>query len=257
MTRRRFGPGLVAALGIAALTACGSAEVVIIAALGDGADPNASPLDNLEVQLLPYDRDEVFDSLAAAAPSPEPEIPADLMAAQEEIAQAQADWRASDSRWGVVRDSMNTLNSELEELEPSMRTYQELYLRWEDLEIELGRIERDRDRLFNTFTSLQGAAIGRMDSINIVREEWADEAFADVGTVIEARIEMAGLDVAVDTTDTTGGVAVQIRPGNYWVYARYELLGEELYWNLPITVATGEPLQVRLSRENAEVRPIF
>ncbi len=257
MTRRNFGPGLVAALGIAALTACGSAEVVIIAELGDGGDPSGSPLDNLEVQLLPYDRDVVFDSLAAAASRPEPEIPADLMAAQEEIAQAQSAWSASDSRWGVVRDSMNTLNSELSELEPSMRTYQELFLRWEDLEIELGRIERDRERLFNTFTGLQEAAIGRMDSINFLRDDWADEAFADIGTVIEARIEMSGLSVAVDTTDASGGVVVQVAPGDYWVHARYELLGEELYWNLPITVVRGEPLQVRLSRENAEVRRIF
>ena len=49
MTRRIFGPGLVVALSMVALTACGSAEVVVTAALGDGGDPNARLLDALEV----------------------------------------------------------------------------------------------------------------------------------------------------------------------------------------------------------------
>ena len=257
MTRRIFGPGLAAAISMVALTACGSAEVVVIAALGDGADPDASPLDALEVQLLPYDRDQIFDSLATVAARPEPEIPADLLAAQEEIAQARREWRGSDTRWGIVRDSMNLLTEELEGLEPDMRTYQDLFDRWEDLEIELGQVERDRQRLFEVFTGLQEAAIGRMDAIRFERDTWAEDAFADIGEAFAVRIEDSGLNMAVDTTDVTGGVRIEVSPGDYWVYARYELVSEELYWNLPITVARGEPLVVRLSRENAEVRPVF
>ena len=257
MTRCIFGPGLAAAISMVALTACGSAEVVIIAALGDGADPDASPLDALEVQLLPYDRDQIFDSLATVAARPEPEIPADLLAAQEEITQARREWRGSDTRWGIVRDSMNLLTEELEGLEPDMRTYQDLFDRWEDLEIELAQVERDRQRLFEVFTGLQEAAIGRMDSIRFERDTWAEDAFADIGEAFAVRIEDSGLNMAVDTTDVTGGVRIEVSPGDYWVYARYELVSEELYWNLPITVARGEPLVVRLSRENAEVRPVF
>ena len=43
--------------------------------------------------------------------------------------------------------------------------------------------------------------------------------------------------------------------GNWWVHARQELPYSELYWNVPISVETGDPLQVRLTRENAQVRP--
>jgi hypothetical protein len=257
MTRRIFGPGLAAGIGVVALTACGPVDVTIIAALGDGADPNASPIGSLEVQLLPYDRDDIFDSLAAAATRPEPEVPADLIAAQTEIAQARASWRASEDRWGVLRDTVEKLYDELEELDRGMRTYQEIYDSWEDLSDELARVERDREGLFETFTGLQEATIGQMDAIRIMRADWADEAFADVGDVIAARMEMAGLDVAVDTTDAGGGVIVRLAPGDYWVHARYELVSEELYWNLPITVVRGEPLEVRLTRANAEVRPVF
>ena len=67
--------------------ACGPAEVVVMMEIdvrnaeGDGTVPLA--LADVEVQLLPYDRDAVFDSITAVFPTPEPEIPPDLLAARE------------------------------------------------------------------------------------------------------------------------------------------------------------------------------
>ena len=43
--------------------------------------------------------------------------------------------------------------------------------------------------------------------------------------------------------------------GDYWVTARYELPYTELYWNISMSVVRGEPLQVRLMRDNASSRP--
>jgi hypothetical protein len=45
-----------------------------------------------------------------------------------------------------------------------------------------------------------------------------------------------------------------VKPGVYWVYARYELAYTELYWNVMITVEGGEPLTVQLTRANAQER---
>ena len=261
MTRRIHGFGLAAAIGVLGLMACGSAELTVIAVLGDDGDPNAALLGDLVVELLPYDRDQVFDSMEAAAARPQPEIPPDLLAAQEEIAQARSEWRDDDARWGVLRDTLNTINDELETLERGMRTYQELYNTWEDLSDDLAAAERARESSFERFTGLQDAAIGRMDSVRIVRADWADEAFADVNEVLAAKIEASGLDVAVDTTEVEGpgegSVVFQVPPGDYWVHARYELPGEELYWNVRITVVRGEPMEVRLTRANAEARMVF
>ena len=163
----------------------------------------------------------------------------------------------AEARWGVLRDTVETLFEQLEQLDRDTRAYQDLYLVWEDYNDELAQVERDRDRYFDQFTGLQEEAIGRMDAVRIARADWADEAFIDVDAVVVAKIEMAGLEMVVDTTDATGGVRIAVAPGDYWVHARYELVSEELYWNVPITVARGEPMEVRLSRENAEVRPIF
>ena len=75
--------------------------------------------------------------------------------------------------------------------------------------------------------------------------------------VFSVKTELSGLDIVTDTTEAAGYVQLAVAPGNYWVHARYELPTEELYWNVPITVVRGEPLEVRLTRANALSRPIY
>ena len=257
MTRRNYGIGVVAILASLSLAACGAADVSVVVALGD--DTESTPLDGVEVQILPYDRDQVFDSLEAASPTPEPEIPEDLLAAREEIAQAQQNWLDLEARWGTLRDTLQRLNTRLEELNPGEGLYRAIFNEWQDLEAELNRAERQRDGAFNTFNSLQQATIERMDSMRIVQADWGDQAFADVSLVIMAKVNEAGLDIVMDTTDASGIADFQdgVAPGMYWVHARHELPYDELYWNVPIAVSREEPLVLRLSRDNAEVRPIF
>src|SRR5690606_35390253 len=60
----------------ATLSACGGSEVVVQAYTEQDGQP--VPIAGMEVRALPYDRDLIFDSLRAAYPNPEPEIPADL-----------------------------------------------------------------------------------------------------------------------------------------------------------------------------------
>ena len=260
MTRRNNRIGLVAILASLAFAACGPANVTVFVALGDEAEPD--PLDAVEVQILPYDRDQVFDSLAAAAAeagTPEPEIPADLLAAQEEIAAAQQAWRDSETRWNTLRDTLQKLNSRLEGLNRGEGLYRQIYNEYEDLDSEYARTERQMGALFDNFDALQQAAIERMDSMRIVRADWADQAFADVSLVIMTKVEVTGLDIVVDTTEAGGYADFQdgVAPGTYWVHARHELPYDELYWNVPVTISREEPFVLRLSRENAEVRPIF
>ncbi|HEX2092911.1 MAG TPA: hypothetical protein VHG28_10935 [Longimicrobiaceae bacterium] len=78
------------------LTACESgSKVVVTASLTEaGVD---GPVADLPVRLLPYDRDEILDSLTRTAKEPEPQIPPDLLqqfqglAAEERAAQARGD----------------------------------------------------------------------------------------------------------------------------------------------------------------------
>ena len=260
MKQQRIGHGALALVASLALTACGPATAEITAELAvespDGQMVDR-PLEELEIQLLPYDRDVVFDSLTQAAPTPEPEIPADILAAQEEVAQAQQEWRATEERWNTLRDTLQSLNEALEGLSRGETRYITLFREWQDLDGQYQQVERQVQGAFERFETLQAAAIERVDSVRFIREDWADQAFADVGTVMAAKIQASGLDVVYDTTDAQGMSVIEAKPGQYWIHARYELPYNELYWNLPVTLARGEPLQLRLSTDNAQERPIF
>ena len=254
--RSNTGLGLLALFATMTITACRPGEATIVVALGE--DGAGNPVEDVEIRLLPYDRDQIFDSLTNAATTPEPEIPADLLAAQAEIADAQQAWRDTEARWNTLRDTLQKLNTTLEGLNPGMTAYRAIFNEWQDLEAQYNRAERQNETLFDNFTELQQAAIGRMDSMQIVQADWADQAFEEVDYIIAAKVELSGLEPLADTTDANGIARFdEVAPGAYWVYARHELPYNELYWNVPILVTREEPFVLRLSEDNADARPIF
>ncbi len=256
MTRSKFLPAL---LGTALLCACGPTQVVVTAEIGpedssQGGEPRA--LGDLEIRMFPYDRDVIFDSLSAAASTPEPPIPDSVLDAQNQVAAAQQAWRDTEARWNVLRDTLQTLSDVLEEMSRAQAQYRALFNAYNELDDEYARVERQRDTSFENFTSLQEASLAAADATRILRERWADEAFADVDAVMASYQRASGLTTLYDTTDASGiADGFEAKAGDYWVTARYELSYTELYWNVPITVARGQPEQVRLTRDNATARP--
>jgi hypothetical protein len=253
---KRFLVLLVAApLGLAA---CESPEVVVEASLAREEAGETVALAELPVQFLPYDRDAIFDSLEAAAGTPEPAIPPEILQQQEAVQAAQAEWRTAEERWAEVRDSLRTLSQRTEQMRAQglrgTPQYRQAFEQFTRLENEVTGLEEQKDEAFDRFTALQQATFARVDSIRVVREAWAENAFADFGQIIEARIEESGREVVVDTTNAQGIARANVPAGRWWIYSRYALPYEELYWNIPIEV-TGEGTAVTLTRENAEVRP--
>jgi hypothetical protein len=259
---RRILPHAMALLLGAA--ACGPAEVVVSMEVEvpspDGTGTVLLTLSDVEVQLLPYDRDAVFDSLAAAAPTPEPQVPPELLAARQQVQVAQAEWDAAQRRWSLVRDTLQAISRAMERYSRGEAQYLLLFREFQAWESQLSGAERAMNAAFARFDSLQRGTIRASDSVRILQDTWADEAFAGVGEVFRQKVLASGLDVAVDTTDATGIARgnLRVRPGRYWVYARYPVSAyTELYWNVPVTVERGEPVEVRLTRANAEERIIL
>jgi hypothetical protein len=248
---------------IIAVGACASPEVVVTVEI-DVASPDGDgtvtvALDNLVVRLTPFDRDAVFDSMQAAFSTLEPEVPQDLLEARDEVRIAQEQWQDSERRWNVIRDTLVKINAAMEGFSRGESRYVTLYNEYGDFDSQLGSVERQMNRAFENFTALQGGTIRQADSIRILQENWADEAFSGVDLIFVEKQREAGLPTAADTTDASGiarsfHVNAKLKPGQYWVTARYELTYTELYWNIPLTVETGEPVQLRLSRDNAEER---
>lgn len=249
------------ALGLMlAAAACGPSEVVVTMEIEvpnpEGEGMVMTPLSDIEVQLIPFDRDAVFDSMATAYGTPEPEVPPELVEERNRVQEAQADWDAANRRWAMIRDTLQKLNETMEQFSRGEARYVALFREWQDWDSQYGAAEREVDSTFAIFDEIQRGTLRASDSIRILQENWADEAFTDVGTVFTEKQLMTGLDWVVDTTDASGVARgnLMVKPGQYWVHARYELPYTELYWNVPITVEGGEPMTVRLTRENAQER---
>ncbi len=248
----------VAALSVA-LAACGPTQVVVTAEL-ETEDPATGetvmrPVSDLVVQILPFDRDAIFDSLATAYGTPEPPIPDSVLNAQEDISAAQQRWRQLENRWNTLRDTLQTINDSLQQYNRGEARYVTLFNEFGDLEGELNRVERQMNQAFEEFTDLQEANNAAAQAIRLQREEWANDAFADVNDVWTERVRTSGLNPAADTTDASGVATLAVKPGQYWVHARVDEVYNELYWNVPITVEGGDPMTLVLTRDNAQVRP--
>jgi hypothetical protein len=246
---------LVAVLVPLTAAGCGQPQVVAEAALTDETGERVA-LGDLPIRLLPYDRDAVFDSLEQAFATPEPPIPAEIIARQQEVQTAQTTWSSAEERWATVRDSLRTLSTQLGGMSRQSPQYVQLYARFNTLEDEERRLNSVREQAFERFDQLQRSVLSAADSVRVQRDLWAEEAFADFETVVTTKLRESGREEFADTTNAQGFATFSVPEGQWWVYGRYTLPYEELYWNIPVEVA-GDSTHVTLNRENAEVRPVL
>ncbi len=251
---------LLAAIGVAASVAC-SGEVAVLAQLEgvDGGD--ATPLKQLEVRALPYDRDAIFDELRARAAQPEPAVPDSLLQLQTDIQTAQDQWNAATNRWNTARDSLRKLSDALEAMrrrgERGSAQYRLLFNDFGDQEGRESSAKRQMDGDFARFDNLQRRYTEQAQRYSLLHEQWAEDAYSAVDSVIAVRLEQLGREAVADTTDDNGIVRISLKKGQWWIHARYALVYEELYWNEPVEVTGGDPVQVLLNRETAERRRIW
>lgn len=251
---------MATAVTAVATAACGGGDVVVMAQLegaatGTQETTGTVALSSLQVRLIPFDRDAVFDSLGQAYPEPEPEIPDTIQALQDRVIAAQTRWRDANTEWLQVRDSLQTLSDSLSAMNQADPEYFVLFQDFGDLEARVDGLEDDANDGFQEFTELQAQLNAQAREIELARRNWADEAFASVDSVFLARSEELGREMQYDTTSAQGVARFSgVKEGQWWVTARYERQFDELYWNLPIDVESGEQVTVRLTEENAEVR---
>ncbi len=243
---------------LAPLAACSrSGEVVVHAAIG--RDTAGAPLgiDKLVVTLVPYDRDSIFEALAAQAPAPEPQIPQDLLAIRDSVAELRNFWTEAESQWSVVRDEMLKLSEQMKTMNRRSRAYVQAFGRFTELESQERRLARAKDAAFQQYERLQKQYSSRADSIKVIRFNWEDEAFARYGEIVDSLLAVRKREALVDTTASGGYAHFRVPAGRWYVYTRYELPFQELYFNIPLDIQAGRQDTVTLTREKAEIRPLL
>lgn len=248
MPKRSVMAGLVALLPL--LAACGGSELTVVVL--SEAEGVQIPVANQEIVLLPFNRDSVFDALAASAEEPEPQIPDDLEAQFAQVAALQEDWRVAEAEWAEARESLQSLSERLQRLDRRSREYQQLYRQFDGLEGTERRLNNARQEAFQTFDDLQKQTLTRSDSVRAVIEAWEDIALMDYSEIEAAILEAEGREIVYDTTDATGAATSSLRSGTWYVHTRLPRPFSELYWNVLVDPSTTDSLQ--LTPANAEER---
>jgi hypothetical protein len=243
-----------------ALSACGNPQVFVEASYTEEGAAERRLLADLPVRLLPYDRDAIFDSLEAAFAEPEPSIPPEVLQQQQVVQQAQTEWRRAEERWTTVRDSLRVLSDGLQRMQQQglrgTPQYRQAFEQFNRLDDEEDRVQAQMNQAFGRFDQLQRTALAQADSIRVVREAWAERAFSDFDRVVADRLRQSGREEMADTTNAQGVSRMRVPAGRWWVYARYTLPFQELYWNIPIEVS-GDSTGIVLNEQNAQVRPVL
>ncbi len=240
------------------LGACGGADVDVLARLvnpNDAGGADTVALADLPVHLLPFDRDAVFDSLTKVSSQPEPQIPDSLLQLQQQIASAQEQWQDAENSWAQARDSLKTISDRLKSLSRGSPEYRVLFQDFDAVDQREKTARQRMDQAFARFTELQSRFSAQSQEIKAQRDAWGNDAFASVDSVFQAKMDAMGRDEMTDTTNAAGAAVFHPKKGKWWVYARYELPYTELYWNVPVEVGGGDPIQIILSRDNAQKRP--
>lgn len=251
MIRRSVLAGLVALLPI--LAACGGSELTVVVLAGEGEEQQ--PISDLPIELLPFNRDSVFETLAAQAEEPEPQIPADLQAQFDEVAALQETWRAAEAEWAEAREALQNLSTRLQRLDRRSREYQQLYRQFDGLESTERRLNNTRQQAFAAFDERQRQTLMRADSARAVIEAWEDIAFIDYLDIEAEILESLGHEIVYDTTDAAGTATKSLPDGTWFVHTRLSLPFSELYWNVAVDPSATDTLQ--LTRDNAEERIKF
>lgn len=258
MKRRNLALFALLALGVAA---CGPAELTVTVEV-EYTDPESGEVatrvaSDLVVQLVPFDRDAVFDSLTQAAPRPEPQIPEELRIVRDSIQYAQAQWREAETEWLARRERLEQISRDMNQYSPAEAPYRQLFFEFQEQEQRYNQAERRKDDAFARFDRLQQAAFSDLEAFRVQLESWEDDAFASYGEVVDAKLAAARGQILADTTDASGVATFRAPPGDYWVHARYRLPVDELYWNIRVTLNRGEPAELRLTPANAQRRDVY
>lgn len=249
--RMKSGFIALAVVLTAGLAACGGNQVAV-QVTDEDPQGELQPIEDTEVEFLPYDRDSIFEALEAQAAEPRPEIPDTLRALYSEIIDRQEEWRSAERQWQRWRDSLKALSSAMEGMDESSAAYKRMYSAFTSLEPKVQGLNQQKNDAFEAFDSLQTRTLNFADSIQALRDTWAQTAYEGYVEITDSIVQARGREIVRDTTNAEGWVNPTLPGGQWWVHARTQRPFEEVYWNVPLNPAQTDTL--RLTPDNAEIR---
>jgi len=199
---------------LALLTACQESKIVVRVTI-PGLDGQPTPLPDLVVAFLPYDRDSVISMLESRA-EPKPHT------------------RELDSLFTAFRGPFNELLQRSAALETLRRTPGSSEEQIAEAEARVASARKDLD-------AARARYWPAMDSLRREMQRWQNATYAGYDTIVRRLPGRQLANPVADTTDQTGWASISLPDGRWWVTARSidpTDPNAEWYWNLPVTADT-------------------
>jgi hypothetical protein len=210
-------------LAVLATAACGGREVTVRVTIPDLSGVE-TPVPNLLVTFLPYDRDSVIAALEAqAGPRPHAAELDSLFRLFRAPFTAFVQVAAVRDRLARERDSLAAAGA----AGPRAATVADSLARLEP-EVQRARAALDRAR---------EAYWPRIDSLRLAVQAWSTAAYAGYDSIVRVLPGRRVATPVADTTDARGWATVELTDGRWWATARSLDPGDpnaEWYWNVPL-----------------------
>ena len=203
-------------------------------------DPDDVTLPNLEITVLPFDRESIRDSIAEASGAPRPEfseLEAELAAYAlpdlSGLTESFLPWQAIHDSVKHLAESLNVAGSD------SSLQYASAYSRLRDLYQRLARSTVDRDAAIREQVGddkdLALRAAAAADSLRA----WEGTTFVNFPELADSVLAQEGRAMYSATTDQDGVAEFTLTPGRWWIVATWvdpENPFREYHWNVGVTV---------------------
>lgn len=245
-------PNRIHLLLLLGLGACqpGARDVTVEITL-PAADGTSTPLADLPVIALPYDRDSVIAAMEARAARPRPHAAAldSLFAA---FSAPFADAADAGAAALALERELAGLRGTLDSMPRGAPDYAGAYARFGRLSDSLSRVRARQDEAQRTLATARRRVQPRVDSLRDEVRAWEDSVYAGYDTLTEGLARAERRPPLLDSTDASGRAHFRLTDGRWWIYARSWDSADpnrEWYWNVP-----AEQDTVRLDASSGQRR---
>ncbi|MDH5644044.1 MAG: hypothetical protein OEY63_07575 [Gemmatimonadota bacterium] len=241
-------------------------SLIILAVLGCGPEAgrlelsatlDGMPLQNLTITVVPYDLDQVTETLDRRAATPKPafgDLETELFdyepGSGEPFREVFEDWSRARRSVSNLADSLNGLDREAEGYRAAYQRFRAAYAALATREAQL---QRRLEEALSTDRDLVSRASEAADSLRTWESE-AYSAFDSVATVTSGRRSISGIS---GLTDEMGALNLEPAAGASWIVARTPHPTNpflEYSWNVPVGISVFVKVRAHLSSGNVTLR---
>lgn len=239
----------LAAVAVVVAVGCSTETELTIRAVGENAEGETVPLSSVQLDILPYDIDELYASLETETNPGEPP-------SAESIRILAQRYQDACSAYRVTGDSIETVRQQATEIAnregQTSDAYRQAFERYQTL------VGREEQR-FEACQNVTDEYTAVRNSYREARGEWEGRAWPEEAFARQESIMVGDRPIQRVETDPQGATAVTVPNGTWWILGDAPVPGsisQEYRWNERIE-AEGGTLTVELSPDNATLEPVF